>query len=81
MARVYSDRNIKFESCHNCEERYIGCHAECEKYIKAKQEHDEVKLKIEESRMRERQVDRVVSESKHRMKTVRGNGVTSCRKR
>lgn len=25
--------------CHNCESRKIGCHADCEIYIKAREEH------------------------------------------
>ena len=25
--------------CLNCEERYVGCHGSCERYIEAKNEH------------------------------------------
>lgn len=81
MSRVYRDRNVRFESCHKCEERHVGCHATCEKYIKSKQEYDETKQKMTEERIKERQLDRTISEARHRMKTVRGNGVMSCRKR
>lgn len=27
--------------CKDCQDRKVGCHAECAKYIKAKAEHDE----------------------------------------
>lgn len=31
--------NNRFESCYNCAERFVGCHAKCEKYEAAKQNH------------------------------------------
>lgn len=31
--------NNRFESCYNCAERFVGCHAKCEKYEVAKQNH------------------------------------------
>lgn len=31
--------------CRGCEERYVGCHSSCEKYIKAKEEIEEAKRK------------------------------------
>lgn len=27
--------------CRDCEERYVGCHSTCEKYIEAKKKHDD----------------------------------------
>jgi len=29
--------------CRGCEERYVGCHGSCEKYIQAKKETEEAK--------------------------------------
>jgi len=29
--------SYKITCCKDCEERYIGCHSKCEKYIKEKQ--------------------------------------------
>ena len=31
--------------CHNCTERYIGCHGKCEKYIKQNEEHQRMRAK------------------------------------
>lgn len=31
--------------CKDCTERHVGCHAECEKYRKAKEETEEAKEK------------------------------------
>ena len=40
--------------CKDCEERHVGCHSECERYLKAKDEHETYtkrvqRLKEEES--------------------------------
>lgn len=34
-----------FQKCINCEERYLGCHDECEYYLKDKKINDKVKEK------------------------------------
>lgn len=39
-----------------CEKRYVGCHSECETYLKWKEEHD--RLKAIESAERMKEVDR-----------------------
>lgn len=31
--------------CFNCEDRQVGCHSECERYLKAKAERDEEREK------------------------------------
>ena len=31
-----------FECCRYCEDRVVGCHSTCEKYIEAKAKHDEI---------------------------------------
>ena len=39
--------------CKDCKDRHTGCHSECPKYIKAKEDHDEKKEKIKEAIARE----------------------------
>lgn len=44
---AYKPNRIKF-SCHGCEERRVGCHAECEEYKAEKQEvHKAYKAQLE----------------------------------
>ena len=31
-----------FECCRYCDDRVVGCHSTCEKYIEAKAKHDEI---------------------------------------
>lgn len=31
-----------FECCHYCEDRVVGCHSHCDKYIRAKAKHDAI---------------------------------------
>ena len=31
------------ENCRFCEERHVGCHSDCEKYLQAKQKHADFK--------------------------------------
>lgn len=32
-----------FSKCRNCEDRYVGCHSECEYYANDKKENDKAK--------------------------------------
>lgn len=36
----------KQNPCRDCEERYAGCHATCEKYITWKKEYDALQAKV-----------------------------------
>jgi hypothetical protein len=36
--------------CKDCKDRHINCHAECEKYIQAKQEHEDKQAAIRKSK-------------------------------
>lgn len=36
--------------CKDCKDRHINCHADCEKYIEAKQEHDKQQDEIRKSK-------------------------------
>lgn len=38
--------------CHGCKDRHQGCHAECEKYLKYRQERDEeIKKRYEQTQI------------------------------
>ena len=38
------------QHCRECEERHIGCHSTCEKYLKAKDEHETYSKMIQRNR-------------------------------
>lgn len=39
--------------CYQCEERYIGCHAKCERYQKAREELDKLNKEIKETKKKQ----------------------------
>lgn len=45
---------IKDYPCRTCTDRYVGCHATCEKYIQARKEQDEANEAKYQSRKSER---------------------------
>ena len=61
---------LRNNPCRYCvDERYQGCHAKCEKYIKAKQEHEELMAKIrEDSHIKEYMADSRHKRNKRYMK-------------
>ena len=44
-------------SCKGCTERFVGCHAVCDKYTSAKKLGEEKKAKIREAKKRERDLN------------------------
>ena len=44
--------------CKDCDERYLGCHDSCKKYIEFKKKNDEFNTK----RHKERMLDKIASE-------------------
>ena len=42
-------------SCKQCTERHIGCHADCDKYLKEKYENDSMKRRIRQRLDKDRQ--------------------------
>lgn len=36
--------------CRNCEDRHVGCHSTCEKYLEAKDKHDTYTKRVQRSR-------------------------------
>lgn len=49
--------------CRYCEERELGCHSKCEKYITAKAEHDRINEEMRKARM----LDSIERETKARL--------------
>lgn len=49
------DAKVTFECCYGCEppKRYPGCHAKCEDYLKAKEEHEARRIAIQTERRRQ----------------------------
>ena len=39
-----------FHVCHHCKDRKIGCHADCEAYLKEKEQYNEIKEKDKNER-------------------------------
>lgn len=44
------DYNHVFSCCKGCEDRYVGCHSKCERYIKQTEEWNEIKKKVDKSK-------------------------------
>lgn len=57
--------------CENCTERYVGCHATCEEYIRQKNEFEEKKQKANEIATQRNNVKIARIEGVKRMKTRR----------
>lgn len=54
--------------CMNCEDRHSGCHGECERYLKYKEERTRVNDKVKAARHEywsDKYVKRVVPSTKH----------------
>ena len=48
------NRNNTFSPCKGCEERYAGCHSECEKYIEIKKKWRREKDILERAKHKDR---------------------------
>lgn len=57
--------------CRECTERYVGCHAKCEKYINWSTEHIEEKKKITEGRYREYMAENFLIKRREARKKLR----------
>lgn len=40
--------------CKKCKDRYVGCHSNCEAYIKERDEFEQLKKQIEQEKQRDR---------------------------
>ena len=57
-----------FNCCHNCEDRVVGCHSTCKKYIEDKLKNDEIRKKEQNDRI----IKRCLHDSKvNRIKSMR----------
>lgn len=60
--------------CKNCEDRHVGCHSECDRYKKFKEEHESEKAVIREIKdkrnalndFRSEQIQKVTRKGKRR---------------
>ena len=41
------------KDCNGCTDRHVGCHSDCEKYKKAKEQHEDFKQMIFEAKGKE----------------------------
>jgi hypothetical protein len=44
--RDHVTTNFFSKCCYKCQDRHVGCHGTCEKYLEAKKKHDEYKNKV-----------------------------------
>lgn len=52
-----------YSPCQGCDERYIGCHSQCDLYKAYKQKIDE-QVK---ARLKERNIDKAIRDNKHKI--------------
>lgn len=45
--------------CYSCVDRVPGCHAKCDRYTSWKEHHSEIKDKIRDEKLKERDIDSV----------------------
>lgn len=38
--------NLRSQCCHNCSDRHVGCHADCEAYAAARAELEQAKQRL-----------------------------------
>ena len=53
--------------CKGCSDRFVGCHAICEKYLLWKEEHDKEKANIFEQQTKERMLADIKKDAIKRM--------------
>lgn len=45
------------EACYQCTDRHIGCHSNCERYLKCAEEYREEKRQWNEQKKKETEID------------------------
>ena len=48
--------------CKGCEDRHVGCHSTCERYIKSREEHLKLKDEMFQAKDRQRIADNYIIE-------------------
>lgn len=56
--------------CRNCEERHVGCHGTCERYLEAKNAHFERKTQIIGEKSKDRVYDRFQAEQTNKRRKI-----------
>lgn len=59
----------KLPPCKGCEDRVIGCHSVCERYITWKAERDEIKKELTRIAMQEQEQNDIEKSRKKRIAT------------
>ena len=60
------------ETCRGCQERKLGCHATCEKYLAAKAEYEQKKKIFRDCKEKEIMVEESIIESIRKAKKRKG---------
>ena len=60
------------ETCRGCQERKLGCHATCEKYLAAKAEYEQKKKIFRACKEKENMVEESIFESIRKAKQRKG---------
>ena len=47
----------------DCQDRKVGCHGSCEKYLAVKKDHDEKRIKAYELKQQDREIDNMRCET------------------
>ena len=66
---------ITIQCCYNCQNRAVGCHGTCQKYIEERKEYDAKRLEIRKSKAAESDYDDYIAKGnvkRLRRKTRRG---------
>ena len=59
----------KFPPCKGCDERVVGCHSVCERYITWKAQRDEIKKELTKIAMQEQEQNDIEKSRKKRIAT------------
>lgn len=57
-----------FLVCKDCQDRKVGCHGSCEKYLAVKKDHDEKRIKAYELRRQDREIGDMRCETHEKIK-------------
>jgi len=58
--------------CKGCQDRFVGCHSTCDRYLEAKTEHNATAAMIREKQMEQLDTDRYIAKAIAASKYRRG---------
>jgi hypothetical protein len=70
-----------FYSCKNCEERHVGCHSDCEKYKKEREQHLAEKHNLYVEKKKVKNVSEATIQGIQRMKKSKSQVSGRCKKK